>query len=175
MHVGETPIYFYIGCMKKHALITGLLLINMISANAQETNPNLTKEYLDNDKKQLLALEYNWLKAEFSLDTAYLATLMDDGFIGITAGGTSGKQEELTDYHRAISQRLKDSIWVDSFRLENSIVNLYGTTAVVTFVVHTFRKDKGVPVQRRTRFYDVWIKRGGKWKAIASQGTKVVE
>lgn len=159
--------------MKKY--ITGLFLINCLWTNAQQTNPNLTKEYENSDKKQLLALEYNWLKAEFNLDTAYLATLMDDGFIGITANGISNKQEELIDYHQTISQRLRDSIFIDSFRLENSIINLYGTTAVITFVVHTFRKDKGISVERKTRFYDVWIKRNGKWKAIASQGTKVVE
>ena len=161
--------------MKKHTLVNGLFLLNSLWANAQQTNPKLTKEYENNDKKQLLALEYNWLKAEFNLDTAYLATLMDDGFIGITATGTSNKQEELIDYHRTVSQRLKDSVFIDSFRLANTTVNLYGTTAVVTFVVQTFRKDKGVPVERRTRFYDVWIKRNGKWKAVASQGTKVVE
>ena len=159
--------------MKKY--ITSLFLINSLWANAQQTNPNLTKEYENSDKKRLLALEYNWLKAEFNLDTAYLATLMDDGFIGITATGISNKQEELIDYHRTISQRLKDSVFIDSFRLENTVVNLYGTTAIVTFVAHTFRKDKGIPVERRTRFYDVWIKRNGKWKAVASQGTKVVE
>jgi hypothetical protein len=160
---------------RKHILLTGLFLINIFLTNAQETNPNLTKEYANSDKKQLLALEYNWLKAEFSLDTAYLSILMDDGFIGITASGTSNKQEELIDYHQTISQRLRDSIIIDSFRLENTIVNLYGTTAVVTFVVHTFRKDKGIPVERKTRFYDVWIKRNGKWKAVASQGTKVAD
>lgn len=152
-----------------------LIFVDPIPANAQETNPRLTKEYADNDKKQLLALEYNWLKAEFSLDTAYLSTLMDDSFIAITANGTSGKKEELADMYQTISQRLKDSIIIDSFRLENSIVNLYGTTAVVTFIVHTFRKEKGIATERRTRFYDVWIKRNGKWKAVSSQGTKVSE
>jgi hypothetical protein len=155
---------------QKLILLVGLFLANTIFVTAQNKKPTLTS-----DKEQLLALEYNWLKAEFSLDTAYLSTLMDDSFMGITASGTSNKQEELIDYYQTISQRLKDSIFIDSFRLENTIVNLYGNTAVITLIVHTFRKDKGVPVERRTRFYDVWIKRNGKWKAVASQGTKVTE
>ena len=151
------------------------IFIYSIPANAQETNSRLTREYADNDKKQLLALEYNWLKAEFSLDTAYLATLMDESFIGIASSGITTKQQELLDYYNIISQRMKDSILIDSFRLENVIVNLYGTTAVITFIVHTFRKEKGVVAERKTRFYDVWIKRNGKWKAVSSQGTKVTE
>lgn len=152
-----------------------LVFVDTIPATAQETNPRLTKEYADNDKKQLLVLEYNWLKAEFSLDTAYLATLMDESFMGISASGTSTRQQELLDYYNIISQRIRDSIFIDSFRLENVIVNLYGTTAVITFIVHTFRKEKGVATERKTRFYDVWIKRNGKWKAVSSQGTKVTE
>lgn len=160
---------------RKHILLTALVFVYSLQSNAQEANPRLTKEYADNDEKQLLTLEYNWLKAEFSLDTAYLATLMDDSFIGITSSGTTNKQQELLDYYNIISQRIRDSILIDSFRLENSTVNLYGNTAVVTFIVHTFRKEKGVAAERKTRFYDVWIKRNGKWKAVSSQGTKVAE
>lgn len=160
---------------RNHILLTVLVFVCSILTNAQETNPRLTKEYANNDKKQLLTLEYNWLKAEFSLDTAYLATLMDDSFIGITSSGVTNKQQELLDYYNIISQRMRDSIFIDSFRLENAIVNLYGTTAVITFIVHTFRKEKGVAAERKTRFYDVWIKRNGKWKAVASQGTKVTD
>ena len=35
-----------------------LVFVDTIPATAQETNPRLTKEYADNDKKQLLVLEY---------------------------------------------------------------------------------------------------------------------
>ncbi len=160
---------------RKCILLAVLVFAWWQAVNAQQTNPRLTKEYEDKDKKELLALEYNWLKAEFSLDTAYLATLMDDSFMGISASGTTTKQEELLDYYKIISQRLKDSIFIDSFRLENAVVNLYGTTAVITFIVHTFRKEKGVAAERKTRFYNVWIKRNSKWKAVASQGTRVTE
>jgi len=36
------------------------------------------------------------------------------------------------------------------------MVNLYKDAAVVSFVVHTYKKDKGKPIEKRTRFYDVW-------------------
>lgn len=160
---------------RKCILLAVLIFAWWLPVHAQQTNPRLTKEYEDKDKKELLALEYNWLKAEFSLDTAHLATLMDDSFTGISASGTTTKQQELLDYYNIIGQRIRDSIFIDSFRLENAVVNLYGTTAVITFIVHTFRKEKGVAAERKTRFYDVWIKRNGKWKAVASQGTRVTE
>ena len=131
-----------------------------------------TKDANDN-KQKLLKLEYDWLKAEFALDTAYLSSIMDPTFIGISADGIHNKKEDLLDMYTTIAQRNKDGVFIDSFKLENTIVNLYGNTAVVTFIVHTYRKNKGMPEQRRTRFYDVWIRRNNKWKAVSSQGTKV--
>ena len=159
----------------RNIILMGLFLFQALLPAAQNKKIPDKKKKINNDKEQILALEYSWLRAEFALDTAYLSGLMDDSFTGIGAKGTTNKYNELVDYYTNISQQLKDSIFIDSLRLENAIINLYGNTAVVTFVVHTFRKEKGVATERKTRFYDVWIKRSGKWKAVASQGTKVPE
>ncbi len=125
------------------------------------------------DKQQLLSLEHKWLEAEFSLDTAYLSSIIDSSFIDIADGHVHNKQETILDMYTNISQRIKDSIIIDSFNLENSQVNLYGNTAVVTFIVHTHGKNKTTITERRTRFYDVWVKRADMWKAVASQGSRV--
>ena len=74
-----------------------------------------------------------------------------------------------------ISAMRKDSIFLDSLKLEDPIVNVYDKSAVVTFIVHTYKKEKGGSTEKRTRFYDVWINRNGKWKAVSSQGTPVTE
>ena len=140
----------------------------IFGCKAQQTKNNL----LD-DKTQLLTLETKWLEAEFGLDSAYLSTIIDTTFLGISGSGIHGKQEEIIEMYNKISQRIKDSIFIDSFKLENTVVNLYDNTAVVSFVAHTHGKNKGEPTERWTRFYDVWVKRNGKWLAVASQGTKV--
>jgi len=127
----------------------------------------------DNIKEELLSLERKWLEAEFALDTAYLSTLLDSSFIGISANRTSNKQEELKAMYDNISSMRKDSIFLDSLKLENAIMNVYGNSAVVTFIVHTYKKDKGESTEKRTRFYDVWINRNEKWKAVSSQGTVI--
>ena len=127
------------------------------------------------DKNQLLTLERKWLTAEFALDTAYLSSIMDSTFMGISGAGIESKKEALSGMYTNISQRLKDSIVIDSFSLENTMVNFYENSAVVTFIVHTHGRNKLAITERKTRFYDVWIKRKGKWKAVASQGTKVSE
>lgn len=122
-------------------------------------------------RNELLSLERKWLEAEFELDTAYISGLLDSTFIGISANRISNKEEELKGMYNNISAMRQDSIFLDSLKLEDAVVNVYDNSAIVTFIVHTYKKEKRKPTEKRTRFYDVWINRNGKWKAVSSQGT----
>ncbi len=124
-------------------------------------------------KAELLSLERKWLDAEFALDTAYLSTLLDSTFVGISASRISNKQEDLKGMYDNISAMRQDSIFLDSLKLEDEVVNVYDNSVVVTFIVHTYKKETGRPTEKRTRFYDVWINRNGNWKAVSSQGTTI--
>ena len=149
-------------------LLTGVLFFTSCSGyDADNADGRMEKE--------LILLERKWLEAEFVLDTAYISTLLDSTFIGISANRVSSKQEELKGMYDNMSAMRRDSIFLDSLKLEDSIVNVYDKTAVVTFVVHTYKKEKGRSTEKRTRFYDVWINRNGIWKAVSSQGTPLDE
>lgn len=156
-------------------LLPTLLLIVLFSCSQEEPDKTNEAEHDSKDKikEELLSLESKWLKAEFALDTSYLSTLLDSTFIGISANRISAKQEELKGMYDNISAMRQDSIFLDSLKLEDAVVNIYDNAAVVTFIVHTFKEEKGIPIEKRTRFYDVWINRNGKWKAVSSQGTIV--
>jgi hypothetical protein len=133
----------------------------------------IKKESNDKIKQELLSLERKWLEAEFKLDTAYISTLLDSTFIGISADRISNKHEDLKGMYDNIRAMQHDSIFLDSLKLEDAVVNLYDNFAVVTFVVHTYKKEKRISTEKRTRFYDVWVNRNGIWKAVASQGTVI--
>lgn len=152
-----------------------LLITVLFSCTQTDSNRANGTVRQSNEKvrEELLSLERKWLEAEFALDTAYLSTLLDSTFIGISANRISGKQQELNGMYDNISAMRLDSIFLDSLTLEDAVVNIYDNSAVVTFVVHTFKKEKGKPTEKRTRFYDVWINRNGQWKAVSSQGTPV--
>jgi hypothetical protein len=144
-------------------------------AQADSNKKATDKVSNDQVKDELLSLERKWLEAEFDLDTAYISSLLDSTFIGVSANRVSNKQEELKGMYDNISTMRKDSIFLDSLQLEESVVNVYDNSAVVTFVVHSYKKERGLSTEKRTRFYDVWIKRNGKWKAASSQGTPVTK
>lgn len=132
---------------------------------------NVINNSNDKVKEELLSLERKWLEAEFALDTAYISTLIDSSFVGISPNRISNKQDELKGMYDNINAMRKDSVFLDSLKLEDVVVNIYENSAVVAFIVHTYKKEKGISTEKRTRFYDVWINRKGKWKAVSSQGT----
>src|SRR5688572_9351185 len=73
----------------------------------------------DNIKEEILSLERKWLEAEFVLDTAYISTLIDSTFIGISANRVSNKHEELKGMYNNISAMHEDSVFLDSLKLED--------------------------------------------------------
>lgn len=157
-------------------LLIGLLfIISACSQTGSDKSGDGNISQTDYAKKELLSLERKWLEAEFVLDTAYISSLIDSTFMGISANRVSSKQEELKGMYDNISAMRKDSIFLDSLKLEDSMVNVYDNTAVVTFIVHTYKKEMGKSTEKRTRFYDVWINRNGNWKAVSSQGTPLTE
>jgi len=155
-------------------LLPALLVLLFISC--QEKQPVKTElPVKEHPEETILRLEKKWLDAEFNLDTASIAPLLHPRFITINGNQISGRQEELKGIYENISAMQKAGIVLDSLRLEDAQVRLYDSTGIATFIVHTFKKDKGKAVEKRTRFYDVWIKRSGQWKAVSSQGTVLPE
>jgi len=67
-----------------------------------------------------------------------------------------------------------DKTVFDSLELSDLNVRLEGNIAVVTGVNHVRgRDDKGQPLDRRSRFTDVFVKRDGRWQVLATQGTAI--
>lgn len=155
-------------------LLPAFFLLILLSCNGKQ--PVKTIEIIkDHPEEAILRLEKKWLDAEFNLDTASISPLLHPRFISINGNRISGKQEELKGIYENISAMQKDGIVLDSLRFEDAQVRMYDSTGIATFIVHTFKKANGKPVEKRTRFYDVWIKRSGQWKAVSSQGTVLTE
>lgn len=127
-------------------------------------------------KAQLYELERTWLEYEFAADIASIAAFMDSGFIAVSPDEVSNKKTELDGVYQAVTKMKADSIFIDSFKIEEPfIVKQFDNTAVTVFVCHTYKTSKGDHSQRRTRFYDVWRNVNGEWKAMSSQATTIEE
>jgi hypothetical protein len=157
--------------MKYLVLLSALYLFSCNTSKHPATSnpePGLSQLLFD--------LEYKAIDAEFRLDTGSIAAIMDEGFISINEKEVTTKHEELLGMYDNISKRLKDNHVIDSFYLDQFRVDQFGNTAVVTFFIVTRGQMQNMPFEnRRTRFYDVWIKRNGKWKIVSMQATRITK
>jgi hypothetical protein len=146
----------------------------LLSACSQQQSNNSTTAA--EIKQQLLSLERKWLQSEFALDTASIAPMLDESFISISTTDTSNKQMELDGVYKNISAMKSDSIFIDSFTIEEPfIVRQFDNTAIAVFICHTYKTNKDKHEEKRTKFYDVWRRANGEWKAMSSQATVVEE
>ena len=122
---------------------------------------------------ELLMLEKEAIKREFQNDTTFLSSIMDSTFIELNGDEIKNKHDVLRTIFASNIENQRQGIMLDSFRLEDPVVHIYENSAVVTFIMHTFRKQQDSVFDRRTRFYDVWVRRGDQWKAVTWQASPV--
>jgi len=120
------------------------------------------------DKALITRIEQEWIKAEFAQDTASIAKLLDRSFISIEGEYVMDRHQELLGVYEAVDGWKKGHQTVDSFELEQMLINIYDHTAVTTFICITHGKYDQTPYTRKSRFYDVLVKKEGVWRAVAS-------
>lgn len=151
------------------SIVTAVIVFGCTSRDAQD---KLTTEKV---KQDILTLEKKWIEFEFALDTASISLMLDSSFISISANGISNKQQELDGIYKNMSAMRSDSIFVDSLTIEEPMVKLHDNFAISIFICHTYKTAKGKHQEKRTKFYDVWKKINGQWKALSSQATVIEE
>ena len=64
---------------------------------------------------------------------------------------------------------------LESIKMDNMKVQMFGNTAVVTYTSTDKGTWKGRDISGEYRWTDVFTKAGGKWKLIAGQGTPIMK
>jgi ketosteroid isomerase-like protein len=110
-------------------------------------------------------LERDWVAAIVKNDTATIETLLADDFVGTSpTADTLTKQFALDD--------LKSGTYVvDSMVLDEISVNSYGDVAIAFSSQREKSRYQGKDTSGHYQFTDVWLKRDGQWRVIASHGT----
>ena len=119
------------------------------------------------DEGQLLYMEMEWADADQKGDLAWFERNLAENYSGISSrtGKLLTKADEIADL-----KNRKDAF--TSVTASDMRVRVEGDTGVVTGVYHMKGRDeKGQPIDRRIRYTDVYVKRDGRWLALASQGT----
>jgi uncharacterized protein (TIGR02246 family) len=109
----------------------------------------------------LQAVERTWLNAEKTHDAATFEKLVADDWMAI---GPDGKTQTKAERAAAISSaKVSDAIMGDMK------VRVFGDTAIVTGTDDETSTEGGKEVTDHYVWTDVFIKRNGRWLAVASQ------
>jgi ketosteroid isomerase-like protein len=114
--------------------------------------------------------ENRWEAATAKHDVATMGSLIADDFVGVYFDGKVMSRSSL------IGEAKKDRDTYAHAVNDRLAVHTFGpNVAVVVGTAHEKGTDKnGKPFDRKLRFTDTWVERGGRWQCVASQVMKVM-
>jgi ketosteroid isomerase-like protein len=114
------------------------------------------------DERAVLDLEEAWAKGVVKRDAATFKRLLAPGFV-YTEDDRVQNGDQLT---RDI---VSGTDTVTEARNEQMETHPFDNTMIVTGWLIMRGRSGGKPFERRYRFTDTWLKRGGQWQIIAAQ------
>jgi ketosteroid isomerase-like protein len=114
------------------------------------------------DERAVLDLEEAWAKAVVKRDAATFRRLLAPGFV-YTEDDRVQNGEQLTRDIVSGTDTITDA------RNESLETRTFDNAMIVTGWLIMRGRSGGKPFERRYRFTDTWLKRGGRWQIIAAQ------
>jgi len=119
-------------------------------------------------EKQIRNLEEQINRAVVSGDLHVFERLLAEDF---THTNQTGKFRTRTEW---LANHKPGQSPYDAYDVDDLNIRVYGDTAVVTArTTPRGRDSKGNPITGQYRYLRVWAKRGGQWRAVAFQGTRI--
>ena len=120
---------------------------------------------------QLRALQRKWLDAYAKHDAHAMALIEADDFtITFPDGSVRTKAKEIEAQESAASQPADQPL---VFTTEEESIRVYGNAAVITGVLVSKGGRQSPGGANKSRYTDVYVRRGGAWQVVASQLTAI--
>jgi ketosteroid isomerase-like protein len=111
--------------------------------------------------RTLIALENDWAHGVVRRDTALFQRMLDPKFVYTEDAAVMGKAD--------VIKSIRDGDRVDRASNSDMLVHDFGGTAVVTGILRLEGRSSTGAFDRRYRFTDTWMRRGGAWRIVAAQ------
>jgi ketosteroid isomerase-like protein len=145
------------------ALCAGTTLVLAQTKGADTKKPAASNAAADELKK----IENDWVDAQKTKNTEKLEEILADSWVGLDSNGKT------MDKAKAIALLKSPSYSMDNVEMGPMKVRFFGNTAIVTGSDTEKSKEDGKDTSGKYVWTDVYVKQDGKWKAVASQSTKL--
>ena len=138
-------------------------VLRLMMTVAMLTSPAMAPaQSVEATKRQITALEEDWIKAVINRDAAAFNRLLVPNFV---------YTEDDRVYTRAqlIREVTTSTDTVVSGRNEDLVIRVFGNTAIATGWLVLAGHNAGGRFERRYRYTDTWQRTNGVWRVIAAQ------
>jgi ketosteroid isomerase-like protein len=118
-------------------------------------------------EETLIRMECEIAEAQVKRDLPLLEHVIADEFLVTVSDGRMLTKKE------ALGVLESGELEILSAVLTDMKVRVYGETAVATYVTHLHVKVQGREMSASERDTDVFVRRSGEWRLVASQGTTI--
>jgi ketosteroid isomerase-like protein len=153
-----------INAMKSTAFILTFLLVARVLCAGE---PTASTSDASSEKDTLVQIEHDWGNALLKADVAAWSRYLGDDWVLTYSDGT------LVTKPMALADLKEGALRIESFQLDDVKVRVYGDAAVVTGLITEKSKFRDKDTSGARRFTDVFVKRDGRWQAVASHESDV--
>ena len=148
----------------KPVIVVVIVAVAMFASGAQHKKnaPETSTAVQGPVGTQLEQIEHKWAESEVKADPAMIAPYLDDTMVQTNPDGSVSTRKEVLDGIGKGDPTLK------AVDLADMKTQSYGDAAVIMGRYTEKRETKGKHVMTAGRFTDTYVKRGGKWKCVAS-------
>ena len=135
--------------------IAGIIVAVLFAQAAQQTGT----------REELLGLEKQWSDAYNNHNRESVGSLLRNDYMFIDADANVINKQQYLDTMARV--RMKSETW------KFPEVRVYGDTGIVYSIWSGTYSFDGKEATDSLRYMDIFIKENGKWRAVASQGTRI--
>lgn len=151
----------------RHLALIALLVAASVFVVGKDKFPAAKYENLLTEQT-LINIEKSWNEALVSNDLAAVSRIVADDWVGIDfKGAMTSKAETLAQLKSGESRN-------EYVELGDMNLRVYGDTAVVMGTDTEKSVYQGQNTNGRYAFTDVFVKKDGRWQAVASQSTRIL-
>jgi len=145
---------------KSPVTILVLSLVALATASSGAAAPG------DSTEQAIAQMEREWTETAMKHDAAPLERIVADDWAGINWDGAKGTKTQL------IADVKSGNYKIESVTFDPIKVRVFGDTAVATGGDTEKSQYNGKDASGHYMWTDVYVKRNGRWQAVASQNTR---